>query len=79
MIIVYIGGSRVTTHPRTMVNRSTPAHLIGSRAVCTDKRPTQNTNTASVSKKTTYLVVGVRLEDGRAVEEGKKYKARPHI
>ncbi len=30
----------------------------------------------SVSKKTSFLVTGVQLEDGRAVEEGKKYKVR---
>lgn len=30
--------------------------------------------TSAVSSKTTYLVIGSVLEDGRAVEEGSKYK-----
>lgn len=31
--------------------------------------------TGSVSGKTNYLIIGEVLEDGRAVEEGRKYKA----
>jgi len=43
--------------------------------------------TSGVSGKTTHLLIGVELEDGRAVEEGSKYKVgrvqavciRPHV
>lgn len=31
--------------------------------------------TGSVSSKTNYLIIGEVLEDGRSVEEGRKYKA----
>lgn len=30
-------------------------------------------NTSAISGKTDYLVVGIKLEDGRAINEGSKY------